>query len=482
MSDFDYDLICIGSGPAGQRAAVQAAKLGKKAAIIEIEQTVGGVCLHTGTIPSKTFREAVLSMSKQRRRASDPSPLQNGTACVEHLFARVGEIVRREERVQEAQLGRNDIDIIVGTARFSGPHEIVVTSSHGERRVSAAHFFVAVGTRPAPTTDADYDGESIINSDEIFSLPRLPHSMVVIGCGVIGIEYASMFAQLGVTVTVVDGRQRPLEFLDHEIVDELVHQMRDRNVVFRLGETVERVRRREQGRGRVVVSLQSGKRLVADVALICAGRAGATDNLGLTEAGLLADERGRLVVDEEFRTVQRHIFAGGDVIGFPSLAATSSEQGRLAACNAFGVDAGAMSENFPVGIYAIPEMSMVGEPEHTLTEKRVPYEIGVARFREIARGQILDDKSGFLKLIFHRDDRRLLGVHAVGTGATELIHIGQCVMEFGGGLDYFLKTVFNYPTLAECYKVAALDAHNKLSLDDEVDEAAPAADNVRAIA
>ncbi len=473
MSGHDYDLICIGSGPAGQRAAVQAAKLGKKAAVVEIEQTVGGVCLHTGTIPSKTFREAVLSFGRVGRRAGDLAPDRRGAAPVEQLFGRVGEIVRREETIQESQLGRNDVDIIVGTARFTGPHEIQVSSSLGERHYSADHFFVATGTRPAPATNADFDGESIVTSDEIFLLQELPHSMVVIGCGVIGIEYASMFARLGVTVTVVDGRDRPLEFLDHEIVDELVHQMRDHNVRFRLGETVARVERREtERRSRVVISLESGKRLVSDVALICAGRVGATAELGLEAAGLLADDRGRLIVDEEFRTVQRHIFAGGDVIGFPSLAATSSEQGRLAACNAFGVTAQTMSSNFPVGIYAIPELSMVGEPEHTLTEKRVPYEIGVARFREIARGQILDDKSGFLKLIFHREDRRLLGVHAVGTGATELIHIGQCVMEFGGGLDYFLKAVFNYPTLAECYKVAALDAHNKLALDDEAEACA----------
>ena len=240
--------------------------------------------------------------------------------------------------------------------------------------------------------------------------------------------------------------------------------MRAINVVFRLGETVERVETRDAARGRVVVSLESGKRLVADVALVCAGRAGNTNSLNLKAAKLSTDDRGRLTVDDSYRTKQKHIFAGGDVIGFPALAATSSEQGRLAACNAFGLKAGPMPTNFPVGIYSIPEISMVGETEHELTAKKVPYEVGVARFREIARGQILGDDTGMLKLIFHREDRSLLGVHTIGTGATELVHIGQCVMGLNGGLNYFLETVFNYPTLAECNKVAALDANNKLNL------------------
>ncbi|MBT4491295.1 MAG: Si-specific NAD(P)(+) transhydrogenase, partial [Rhodospirillaceae bacterium] len=362
------------------------------------------------------------------------------------------------------QLGRNNVDVIVGTAAFEGPHELVITSSNGQRRATAKNVMIAVGTTPATPSETKLDGKHILTSDEIFALEELPHSMVIIGCGVIGIEYASMFALMGVSVTVVDGRERPLEFLDREIMDELVHQMRDSRVVFRLGEKVEGVEVRETSRGRVIVSLESGKRLVADLALVCAGRAGSTGSLNLDAAGLEADERGRLTVDKCYRTNKKHIFAGGDVIGFPSLAATSSEQGRLAACNAFGIEVGPMPNNFPVGIYSIPEISMVGEAEHELTAKKIPYEVGIARFREIARGQILGDDTGLLKLIFHREDHSLLGAHTIGTGATELIHIGQCVMGLGGGLDYFLETVFNYPTLAECYKVAALDAYNKLSL------------------
>ena len=469
MSKYDYDLLCIGSGPAGQRAAVQAAKLGKHVAIIEKEQTVGGVCLHTGTIPSKTFRQAVLAFSNGATNGVNGHSKVRGAHAAKRptatqLFARVGDIVAREEQIQDAQLWRNDVEILVGTAAFESAHGVAITSSQGRRSVSAANILVAVGTTPMPAAENDVNREVVLTSDEIFALRNLPHSMLVIGCGVIGIEYASMFATLGVEVTVVDGRERPLEFLDSEIVDELVHQMRDMNVVFRLGETVERIETRDSPRGRVVVSLESGKRLVSELALVCAGRAGATDILNLAAAGLSADKRGRLCVDEQFRTEQSHIFAAGDVIGFPSLAATSSEQGRLAACSAFGVEAGPMSAHFPVGIYAIPEISMVGAAEHELTKQKVPYEIGVARFREIARGQILGDDTGFLKLIFHREDHRLLGVHTIGTGATELIHIGQCVLGLGGGLDYFMQTIFNYPTLAECYKVAALDAYNKLTL------------------
>ncbi len=471
----DYDLICIGSGPAGQRGAAQAAKLGKRVAIVERQRYVGGVCLHTGTIPSKTFREAVLSYANIANGLSSGVVDRRGMAgtgarggrmrpSAEVLFGRVGRIVEREVNVQDDQLARNGVDVLEGTAEFTDPHSLRIESLQGSRNVSSDNFLVAVGTRPCPPRGFAIDGHHVITSDEIFGLEEIPRSVVVIGCGVIGIEYASMLAALGVSVTVVDGRDRPLEFLDREIVDELVHQMRDRGVVFRLGETVQSVDLKVNGRRTVVVALESGKRLSAELAIVCAGRVGATDGLGLDAAGLVADERGRLTVDENFRTSVPHIFAAGDVIGYPSLAATSSEQGRLAACGVFGINAKPMSEHFPIGVYAVPEISMVGAAEHELTAKKIPYETGVARFREIARGQILGDNTGFLKMNFHRETRQLLGVHAIGTGATELIHIGQCVYALGGGLDYFLETVFNYPTLAECYKVAALDAHNKLLL------------------
>jgi NAD(P) transhydrogenase len=339
-----------------------------------------------------------------------------------------------------------------------------VTGDHESRVVSAANILIAVGTMPALPDGVPVDGEVILTSDDMVKLKKLPRRMVVIGGGIIGIEYASMLAALKINVTLIDKRTRLLEFLDSEIVEELMHQMRNRNVTFRLGEAVERLELTTDDPHRAVITLESGKRLVSESVLYSVGRVGATDRLNLAATGLTADKRGRLTVDAQFRTEIPHIFAAGDIIGYPSLASTSASQGRQVACHAFGVGVDPLPEHLPVGIYAIPEISMAGPPEHELTEQHVPYETGVARYREIARGQILGDDSGLVKLLFHREDRRLLGVHAIGTGATELIHIGQAVLDLGGGLNYFLRTVFNYPTLAECYKVAALDAFNKLSM------------------
>jgi len=461
---YDFELLCLGSGPAGQRAAVQAAKLGKRAAVVEKRRILGGGCLDPGTIPSKTLREAVAFFSSlggrfDRRQGARPET----RPTAEHLLARVDEVVRREAGVVEDQLRRNDVTLIWGEASFKDPHTVVVESENSWQTVTAANILIAVGTRPTPPPGVPADAEVAVTSDSIMQLKQLPRTMAIVGGGVIGIEYASMFAALGVAVTLVEKRERPLEFLDREIVDELIHQMRNRNITFRLGEAVERLEISECPPCRAVILLESGKRIVSDLVLFSVGRIGATDRLNLAVTGLTPDDRGRLQVDDQFRTLVPHIFAAGDVIGFPSLAATSSEQGRLAACYAFNVQVSPMARHFPVGIYSMPEISMVGAPEHELTEMKVPYETGVARYREIARGQILGDDSGLFKMLFHRQDRRLLGVHAIGTGATELIHIGQAVLGLGGGLDYFLQTVFNYPTLAECYKVAALDASNKLS-------------------
>jgi NAD(P) transhydrogenase len=369
----------------------------------------------------------------------------------------------REIAVIEHQLHRNDVALYQGEASFVDPHTLELRTPDGARQLTAQNIVIAVGTRPAPTPGVESDGETVFDSDQILRLKDLPRTLAVVGAGVIGVEYASMFSALGVQVTLVERRERPLEFLDREIVDELIHQLRGRNVTFRLGEAVESLAVGQSGpRRQAVLLLESGKRLVADAVLFSAGRLAATDRLNLAACGLDTDARGRIAVDAFGRTAVPHIFAAGDVIGYPSLAATSAEQGRLAACRAFGVEARPMASHFPFGIYAIPEISMVGPTEHELTQKRVPYETGVARYREIARGQILGDDSGFFKMLFHRDDRRLLAVHCMGSGATELVHVGQAVIALGGGLDYFLETVFNYPTLAECYKVAALDASNKL--------------------
>jgi NAD(P) transhydrogenase len=461
---YDYDFVAIGSGPAGQRGAVQAAKLGRRVALVERRRLMGGVCVDTGTIPSKTFREAVVSFVATSRPFGSPA----GAAAVHRptaaqLLARVAQVVSLECKVIENQLRRNDVEVLSGTASFRDPHTLLIRNDAGSREITAASILVAVGTQPVPPPGVAHDGDAVFTSDDIVRLKRLPRTLTVVGAGVIGTEYASMFAELGVQVTLIEKRPRPLEFLDAEIVDELIHQMRERNVTFRPNEAVERVDVAPGETPRVTVTLDSGKKIVSEAVLFSVGRTGATAELDLAAAGLAADERGRLAVDAEYRTAVPNIFAAGDVIGYPSLAATSSEQGRLAACVAMGVAAGRVADHFPIGIYAIPEISMAGATEEQLTRDRVPYETGIARYREIARGQILGDESGLFKMLFHREDRRLLGVHIIGTGATELVHIGQAVLGLGGGLDYFLGTVFNYPTLAECYKVAALNAANKLA-------------------
>ena len=462
---YDFDLLCIGSGPAGQRAAVQAAKLGKRAAVIEKRRIVGGICVDSGTIPSKTFRQAVISFSDYMKRAqASPSFDQSTRVSAQQLLSRVEDVLSAEAKVVEQQLRRNEVRLLRGEARFHDPHTVMVSSETGTRRVTAANILIAVGSVPAHPPGSSEDEKTVMTSDGLMRLDHLPRTMAVVGAGIIGIEYASIFSALGVEVTLVDKRDRPLEFLDHEIVDELIHQMRSRNVTFRLGEAVDRIDISEGPPRRALIQLESGKRLVSDLVLFSIGRLGATKELQLDTIGIESDHRGRLSVDAQYRTKYPHIFAAGDVIGYPSLAGTSADQGRLVACHAFGFPSEPMVEHFPIGIYAIPEISMVGTPEHVLTAQKIPYEFGVARYREIARGQILGDDSGLLKMLFHRQDRRLLGVHVIGTGATELVHVGQAVLGLGGGLDYFLNTVFNYPTLAECYKVASLDAANKLAL------------------
>lgn len=466
-ADYDFDLLCIGSGPAGQRAAIQAAKFGKRAAVVEKRPSMGGVCLDMGTIPSKTFREAVWSLSQCVGGLNGAStPRLDGENMrrlpVEALLQRMQTVGRRESQVIEQQLFRNEVHMIRGEASFVDSHTVLVTAGEGRRSVTAEKIVIAVGTYPASPPGVPADGDLILTSDDLVRLQRIPKKLVVVGGGIIGIEYASMFAALQSQVILVDKRDRLLEFLDRESVDELMQQMRKQRVTFRLGEAVERLDVTTGNPRQAVVHLESGKMIVADQVLFSVGRLGATSRLNLDAVGLKPDDRGRLTVDRQFRTAVPHIFAVGDVIGYPSLASTSFLQGRLAASYAFGIDPGPMIEHLPIGIYAIPEVSAIGPPEHELTRKKVPYETGIARYGEIARGQILGDDSGFLKLLFHREDQRLLGIHAVGAGATELIHIGQAVLELGGGLQYFLRSVFNYPTLAECYKVAALNAFNKL--------------------
>ncbi len=456
---FDYDLLVVGSGPGGQRAAVAAAKLGHKVAVVDRRAMVGGVCINTGTIPSKTLREAVLYLTGMSQRdLYGASYRVKNEITIADLTARTQHVIGREVEVVRNQLLRNHIHLIAGTAEFSDDHTLTI---HGPDRlsVSADKIVLAPGTKPARPPHVEFDDRRVLDSDGILTLEAIPASMVVVGAGVIGIEYASMFAALGSRVTVVDQRPVMLDFCDDEIVESLRFHLRDLSVAFRFGEEVEKVEIGDRG---TVTSLASGKRIAADAVMYSAGRQGATDELSLEKAGITADRRGRIEVDSTFRTSSEHIYAVGDVIGFPALAATAMEQGRLAAMHAMGEPATTIPELQPIGIYTIPEISYVGRTESDLTSESVPYEVGLSRYRELARGQIVGDSYGMLKLIVHAQDRSILGVHIFGTGATDLVHIGQAVMGCGGTVDYLVDTVFNYPTLSEAYKVAALDATNKL--------------------
>jgi len=456
-----FDLVVIGSGPAGQRAAVQAAKLGKRVAMIERRQDVGGVCINTGTIPSKTLREAVLDLSGLRQRALYGEEFRPVQVSVEALLRRTDIVMRREREVVRAQLGRNGVELLDGDGFLEGPTRVRVTGTEGTRVLEARFIAIAVGTIPGIPPGIQVDHEGVLTSDDILSLRQLPRTLAVVGAGVIGLEYATIFAALGIQVTLLDMRETLLEMVDREIVEALTNQARDLGVTLRLGEMVAGI---ERSGDQQIVALKSGKRFASQMVMVSAGRLGATDELGLKHAGLAADARGRLAVNQNYQTTVPNIYAIGDVIGFPALASTSMEQGRMAACHMFGVPTHSVPELFPYGIYAIPEVAWVGASEHELTRQSVPYETGVARYKEIARGQILGDDHGMLKLIVHLQTRRILGVWCLGTQATELVHIGQAVMALGGTLEYFIDSVFNYPTLAECYKVAALDGYNKLRI------------------
>ncbi len=468
------DFLVIGSGPAGQKGAIQAAKLGKKVVLVERRTAVGGVTVHTGTIPSKTLREAVLYLTGWRQRGFYGRGYRlKQDLKVEDLMERMDITVRHEIEVIRDQLSRNGVDVAEGEAKFLSPHRVRVTGPRGDiTDFEADRILIATGTEPHRPAEIPFDGQKILDSDDLLKLRGRPRSMTVIGAGVIGAEYATMFSAMDVKVALVESRPGMLEFLDEEIVMELMHILRDQGVVLRLGETVERLE--VDDRGKCVTYLASGKQIRSDVVLYTAGRTGCTNRLGIEAAGLSADVRGRLVVDDSFRTKQPHIYAAGDVIGFPSLASASMEQGRLAACAAFGQPAQACPAHFPFGIFAVPEISMVGQTEQELRKNNVRYEVGVARYREIARGQILGLEQGVLKILFSLDDRRVLGVHILGEGATELIHIGQAALVLKGTLEYFVENVFNYPTLAEAYKVAALDAWNRMPKNGN-GKAAPAA-------
>src|SRR5271168_1590866 len=457
-----YDLVVIGSGPGGQRASIQAAKSGKRVAVVEKHATVGGVCINTGTIPSKTMREAVLHLSGFYDQAFYGANYHvKDVITMSDLNFRVNRVIENEAAVLQDQLKRNGVDLYHGLGSFMDPHHIRVENATGFNELEGEFVVIATGTKPAVNKKVPINGRNIINSDQILTMPIMPKTPIVVGGGVIGVEYACMFATLSVRVIIVEKRPRLLEFADAEVVEALSYHMRDRRATMRLNEEVESVE--ETPDGKVVATLVSKKKIYADALLYAVGRHGNVAELDLAAAGLEADHRGRITVDENYRTSQPNIYAVGDVIGFPSLASVSMEQGRLAAAHAFGVEVHSDPASYPYGIYTIPQISFIGKNEEQLTEEDVPYEVGIGYYREIARGQISGEVTGRLKLIFHRETRELLGVHIIGEDASELLHIGQAVFALKGTINYFVNTVFNYPTLAECYKAAAFNGLNRLS-------------------
>lgn len=460
-----FDLAVIGTGPAGQKGAINAAKMGKSVAVVDRTVMLGGASTHTGTIPSKTLREAVLYLSGFRQRAfyGKNYTLQDQITW-EDLSLRVREVVNREQEIVRDQLLRNRVQLIPGVARFLDEHTLHIEGSDGVEKITADFILIATGTRPAHTPLVPTDGQRIMDSDQMVrgehSRSPVGNSSVVVGAGVIGLEYASMATALKSEVTIVDAREDILEFVDHEILEALCFHLRSRKAKFRLGEKVTHVE--IDSKDRVSAHLESGKRVTGDTLLYTVGRDANTDSLGLDLLGIETDDRGRLPVDSAYRTTQAHIYAAGDVIGFPALASTSMEQGRLATSHMFGGQLADKPPLLPYGIYTIPEISMIGRNEQELTHDKVPYEVGSARFEELARGNMIGDTSGLLKLLFHAETLEIMGVHILGDGACELIHIGQTAMALGGSVEFLRDTVFNYPTLAEAYKVAALDGLNRL--------------------
>lgn len=465
-----YDLCVIGSGPAGQRAAIQAAKLGKSVCVIERRDVVGGVAINTGTIPSKAMREAILRAgghASAMPSANDFFGARN--ALFTSLLSACQQVIKAEVDLIRGHFARNGVDVINGRGQFRDAKTIDAIGEHATTSVTADFVMIGVGTNPAKPLNMPFDGKTVISSDELLNLPYLPKSMIVVGGGVIGTEYASMLQALGVKVTLIEGRNRLLDFVDAELVEALQYHLRNNGVTLRMGEKVVSIRLADPLPGvktpsgmQVEAILESGKAIRADCLLYAIGRQGATDGLNLEAAGLKADDRGRIKVNTNYQTAVPHIYAAGDVIGFPALASTSLEQGRQAACHMFGHPFDRVEQTLPYGIYSIPEISMVGWTEEKLTAEGVPYESGIAQYREIARGQLLGDEIGMLKLLIHQESHTILGVHIIGTGATELVHIGQAAIAFQATVEYFVNTVFNYPTLAECYKTAAFNALNKL--------------------
>lgn len=463
MEAFDYDLISIGSGPAGESAALNATKHDRSAAVIERDHWVGGSCTHRGTIPSKVLRHAVTQLMRFNTNPMFRDIGEPQTLLFPRLLVRAEEVIRRQVKMRSKFYQRNRIAVLHGDARFVDEHTVEVMSPDGiTERYRARSFVIATGARPYRPDDVNFNHPRVYDSDTILKMQHTPRKILIYGAGVIGCEYASIFSGLGTKVELINSRDRLLEFLDDEISDALSYHLRDNGVMMRHREVYSAVQADDDG---VTLHLRSGKRLRGDALLWCNGRTGNTDGLGLDGIGLHTDHRGYISVNEHYQTSVENIFAAGDAIGVPSLASAAYDQGRAAAASARGKEHCRFVEDVPTGIYTIPEISSVGKTERELTEANVPYEVGRAFFKETARAQISGEDVGMLKLLFHPDTLEILGVHCFGAEATEIIHIGQAIMQQkdgGNTIRYFITTTFNYPTMAEAYRIAALNGLNRL--------------------
>jgi NAD(P) transhydrogenase len=456
---YDYDLVVLGAGPAGEKGAAQAAYYGKRVACVERAAAPGGAAVHTGTLPSKTLRETALFLSGFRQRELYGLSVElRPEVAVPRLLSRKDTVRELEVNRIQWNLERHHVPLLVGVARFVDPHTIELASAGGSpRRVTSEFFLVATGSKPHQPAGVPFDDEDVDDSDTILQIDRLPKTLLVVGGGVIGCEYAAMFAAMHVDVTLVEARPRLLPFLDTEIAERLRGAMQALGVTFHLGQSTTRIRR-EPGRG-IVTSLANGLEIETEKVLASSGRSGCTDGLGLEPLGAVVDKRGTIQVDGDYRTAVPSIYAAGDVIGFPALASTSMEQARVAVCHAFGFTyKRQVSHLLPLGIYTIPEVSCIGFSEETAREKGLDFVVGRALYRDNARGKIVGDKDGVIKLVVERSTKKLLGCHCIGERASELVHVGQAVMLLGGTIDVFIEAVFNYPTLGEMFKYAAYDA------------------------
>lgn len=474
MSQYDYDLVIIGSGPSGRTAAIQAGKLKRRVLVIDRKDRLGGVSVHTGTVPSKTLRETVLNLTGWRERSFYGRAYRvKDQIDAEDLKARLHMTLDHEVDVLEHQFNRNHVEWLAGLARFTGPNEVEVATEAGDTtRVTAEKFLIATGTRTYRPDDVPFNGKTIVDGDEFLEMEDIPRSLIVVGAGVIGVEYATMFSALDVRVTLIEPRETFLDFIDRTIIQDFTHQIRENGVDLRLGSAIEKI---EDEGSHIEVSMANGRHVRGEMLLFAAGRMGNTDSLNLKAVGLETDHRGRISVERKtYQTAVPHVYATGDVIGHPSLASTSLQQGRVAACHALETPTVPESPWFPYGIYSVPEISTCGMSEEELQERGVPYEVGIARFRETSRGHIMGLEHGMLKMLFSLKTRRVLGVQIVGEGATELIHIAQAVLNLKGTVEYFVQNTFNYPTLAEAYKIAGLDAFNRMPIPEEFKVKTPA--------